>query len=159
MNAKCSICNHYIQPRNKYCREDGNEAENQVNSTDDGISYLVNAYRVVDAAQKDPTGMDYEESRRWFERALQYEESFPPVLRMVSWFQYAMRIVQMVGGGPLNRVGSDDLEEFIRALEHARKILNSLPDDIKRTIQVGDPYDYMIRSNLNEAHRVLEARR
>src|ERR1700752_1279333 len=114
MNAKCSICNYYIRPREKYCREDGNEADNQVNSTDDGINYLVNAYRVIDATQKDPTGRDYEESRRWFERALQYEDSFPPVLRMVSWFQYAMRIVQMIGGGPLYRVGSDELGEFIR---------------------------------------------
>lgn len=157
MNLKCSVCNGYL--REKYCREDGNEAENQVNSTDDGISYLVNAYRVTDASYKDPTARDYEESRRWFERALQYEDSFPPVLQMVSWFQYAMRIVQMIGGGPLYRVGSDDLREFMRALEQARQILNSLPDGIKRTIQVRDPYDHMIRANLSEARKVLQDRR
>jgi hypothetical protein len=158
MNVKCSVCNSYFRQRD-YCREDGNQAANPVNPTDDGINYLVHAYRVVDATHKDPTGSDYEESRRWFERALQYEESFPPVLRMVSWFQYAMRIVQMVGGGPLRKVESDDLQEFVRALELAQQILNTLSAEIKRTIQVNDPYDHMIRSNLNEARKVLNGRR
>jgi hypothetical protein len=56
MNVKCSVSNNYLQPREKYCRQDGNEAENQVSPTDDGISHLVNAYRVIDATDKDPTG-------------------------------------------------------------------------------------------------------
>jgi hypothetical protein len=70
-----------------------------------------------------------------------------------------MRIVQIIGGGPLYRVGSDDLREFVRALEHAQLILNGLPDGIKRTIHVHDPYDYMIRANLSEAMKVLQSGR
>lgn len=52
-----------------------------------------------------------------------------------------------------------ELDECLCANPDRLLILNDLPNDIKRTIQVCDPYDYMIRANLSEARKVLQSRR
>jgi hypothetical protein len=153
----CSICGYGLAE--KYCRTCGNHYSHQADPNAPGMRPLVNAYRIVDPASKDPTSSDYAESRRSFEQALQYQASFPPVLRMVAWFEYAMRMVQVVGGGPLYKLATDDLHRFTQALQEAQQIYSTLPEETQRLIRARDDYENMIRSNLSEARRVLQSTR
>ena len=140
----CPICEFGFERR--FCRVCGNDSKDPVDRSTSGVSYLIEAY---DAASDQRE--DHAASIAAFRQALKHTESFPPVLGMVTWFEYAMSLTKAVGGPPKN-LSASDLSEFIRALEQSKKLYEALPDEPKKALLLED-YPNLFRGNLQDARR------
>jgi hypothetical protein len=140
----CPICGFGMERR--FCRVCGNDSRVPVDWGTPGVSYLIEAY---DAASDQR--QDHAASISAFRQALKYTESFPSVLGMVTWFEYAMSLTKSVGGPPKNLPASD-LSEFIRALEKSKNLYEALSEEAKKALLLED-YPNLFRGNLADARR------
>jgi len=146
----CSICKYGA--RHRYCETCGNDTEKPADPHAAGVDHLIKAYDLVRYPQE-----DYVRSLDEFRLAINHVNSFPSVLRMVTWFEYGMAMVKVVGGGPLKKLSTQSILEFMEVLEEAQQFYNKLSSEEKKALLLQN-YDGMIRSNLNEARRVLHSR-
>ncbi|MDT4956046.1 MAG: hypothetical protein QOJ02_4184 [Acidobacteriota bacterium] len=146
----CSICKYGT--RDRYCETCGNDTENQADSSATGVDHLVKAYDLVRYPQE-----DYTQSLNEFRLAIKHVNSFPSVLRMVTWFEYGMAMVKVMGGGPLKKLSTPYLHEFMEILKEVQQFYNRLSPEEKKALLLQN-YDGAIRMNLGEANRVLHSR-
>lgn len=148
----CSICKYGSEY--KYCETCGNDTQNSADPNALGINHLVKAY---DAARWDRE--DYPASLNEFQGALRYKDSLPPVLLMVTWFEYAMSITKVVGAVDLKHLSTPQLIEFTKAIEESQRVYESLSVDVKETIRSPTQnYPMLFGQNLGEARRALDSR-
>jgi hypothetical protein len=144
---ECSICNGN-DFRGLFCRTCGNDRRNPAEPSAPGIASLISAYDVVDGHAAVPR----------FREALKDEDALPPAVRLVAWFEYAMSFTRRDDYLTLSKsLSTEELEEFIAALEKAEEVLTGLPTEIKQESVVRE-YDRLIPGNLNEARRILQRR-
>ena len=143
---QCPICKSYFERR--FCRTCGNDSINPVGRDAPGVGHLVNAYEAKGFPRE-----DYPAAVQAFDEAVKFTSSFPRVLAMITWFEYAMAICTVNNGGPLKNLSSSALEHFVRVLEQSQSVYNTLPEDSKQALSLDD-YPNLFRSNFNEARRV-----
>jgi|GEM_PF-3802225 len=149
---QCSICRGYDY-RGRFCRTCGNDKDNAAHTGAPGIASLIAAYEALSYPRFDGNA-----AIPHFVQCLQYESSFPPVVRLVALFEYAMSFTRRPDYATLSKSLSDEeLMEFIAVLHKAKGVYLGLPADIKQASVVRE-YESLIPGNLNEAVRIVRTR-
>ena len=149
---ECTIC-HQNDWRGRYCRTCGNDRNNPAELSAPGITSLISAYQAICYPRSDGYA-----AIPLFRQAFRYEDSIPPVVRMVAWFEYAMSFTKRSDYLTLSKsLSTDELGEFIAAIEKVEEIYDSLSEEIKQESFVRE-YDSLIPGNLNEARRIMQSR-
>lgn len=146
---ECPVCTSSI--RSRFCKECGKDSNQTGNLNAPGMNELREAYRCL------PATATLNRAEQMFAAAVHANLSFEPALEAVTWLEYGLTICRASGGGPLRKLSTPRLTEFVRVLREAGQRYDRLPSDLKDGIREKDVKG-SISFNLNEAARVLAER-
>jgi hypothetical protein len=146
---ECPICTSSITSR--FCKECGKDSNQTENLSAPGMKELREAYQCLSATAT------LNRAEQMFAAAVHADLSFEPALEAVAWLEYGLTICRASGGGPLRKLSTPRLTEFVRVLREADQRYERLPSDLKDGISQKDVKG-SISFNLNEAARVLAER-